>query len=63
VFSGPVFCCWSSLSSCIWLSQFSLSFACLASLSVPSCVDLPLLYVTLVQLSFYSGWEEFIFCD
>jgi hypothetical protein len=35
--------------------------ACLASLSVPSCVDLALLYDTLVQLSFNSCWEEFIF--
>jgi hypothetical protein len=30
------------------------------SLSVPSCVDLALLYDTVVQLSFNSGWEEYI---
>jgi hypothetical protein len=35
-----------------------LSLVCLASLSVPSCVDLHLLYNTLVKLSFNSGWEK-----
>jgi hypothetical protein len=46
----------------VWLGQCSLSFVCLASLSVSSCVDLPLLYDTSVQL-LHSGWEEFISCD
>jgi hypothetical protein len=41
----------------VWLSQCSLSLVCLASLSVSSCVDLPLLYDNLDQL-LSSGWEE-----
>jgi hypothetical protein len=47
----------------VWLSQCSLSLVCLASLSFASCVALPHLYDTLVQLLFDSGWEEYIFCD
>jgi hypothetical protein len=47
VFSGPA----------VWLIQCSLSLVCLVSLSVPSFVDLPLLYDTLVQSLFNSGWE------
>jgi hypothetical protein len=45
----------------VWLNQYLLSLVCLAPLSVSSFVALPLLYDTLVQLLFNSGWEEYVF--
>jgi hypothetical protein len=56
VFSGPALCCSSTsravqrLEVEVWLSHCTLSLVCSVSLSVPSCVDLPHLYDTLVKL-------------